>query len=189
MASKTKKKATKKAASTKASKKAGKKGGPGGGEAHTPIIITDGSAAFEFDENEFPATSATTHESKGLRLIRIVANRVHGSTGSTICHELATNERVRIKVTCDIDGSTSGNDFNASGGNFMDGSGSPSFDFDHNIYNEPFPPIEKGKRVGNKKATLKRMEIFRGSTRIHDCEVITAKGLRIRLRDRHLPHN
>lgn len=186
MASKTKKKA-----SRTASKKAAKKGGPGGGGvSHTPIIITDGSTSVEFDEHEYPQpSSGSTHQSKKLRLIRVVATRKHNN-GSLVCHELAADETVSVKFTCEIGGSTAGNDIVIRGGNFMDGSGSPSLTFDDQIYGKSLTPIEQGKRVGNDNAKLVRLEIFRGSTRVHDCEVITTDNIQIRARDRHLPkHN
>jgi len=185
MASKTKKKASKKIAGKKATKKPI--------VAHTPIIVTDGSASIEFDEREYPASSATTHQSKGLRFIRVVANKKHDNK-SLICHELALDEMILVKVTCQVGGSSDGKDFIIRGGNKMDGSGSPSFEFDHSVYNQAFPSIEKGKRVGNKKREITRLEIFRistsgGTTPIHDCEVVGRKNFQIRMRDRHLPHN
>jgi hypothetical protein len=189
MASKTKKKASKKITSKKAAKKGGLGGGP---VAHTPIIVTDGSASIEFDEKEYPKVSATTHQSKGLRLIRVVANKKHDNN-SLVCRELPAGEKILVKFTCKVGGSSDGKDFTIRGGNLMDGTGSPSFDFDHGVYNESFPQIERGKRMGKENREITRLEIFRvtadGNVRIHECEVVAKKNFQFRMRDRHLPHN
>lgn len=195
MASKTKKKASKettskKAAARNAPNRAAKKGGAGGGVSHTPIIITDGSASIEFDELEYPAVSATTHQSTGLRLSGVSANKKH-SNGSIVCHNLATGEKVSIVVTCVV-GGTNPKTFTINGGNFVDGTGSPSIAFDHTVFDEVFTPIDPGNRVrrGKGNRDITKLEIFRvsggGNTLVHDCDVIAKKNFRIKVRDPHV---
>ena len=184
---KTSKKAGAKKSAKKSLKKAAKKGGGGGQVSHPPIIITDGSASFEFEDPEYPQVSATTHQSTGLKLSQVRSNKQHDD-GTFICHTLANNERVLIVVTCKVGGTTDPKTINFRGGNFTNGSGSPSFDFDHGAFNETFTPIEPGnrRRVGKNSRDITRLEIFRGNTRIHDCTAITRQGFRIRVVDAHI---
>lgn len=170
----------------KTAKKAAKKGGGGGGVSHSPIIITDGSASIEFAEDEYPPVSATTHQSNQLRLTEIRSNKKHNN-GSRICHTLSDGETVEIVFTCKVGGADP-KTFIIRGGNFVNGSGSPSIAFDHATFDEPMPPMGSGVRVrrgkGNREIT--RLEISSGSTLVHDCDVIAKKNFRINVKDPHV---
>ena len=173
----------------KTAKKAAKKGGDGG-VSHSPIIITDGSASIEFAEDEYPQVSATTHQSNQLRLTEIRSNKKHNND-SRICHTLSDGETVEIVFTCKVGGADP-KTFIIRGGNFVNGSGSPSIAFDHATFDQPMPPMGSGMRVrrgkGNREITS--LEIFQvtgsGSTLVHDCDVIAKKNFRISVKDPHV---
>jgi len=173
----------------KTAKKAAKKGGGGGGVSHSPIIITDGSASIEFAEDEYPPVSATTHKSNQLRLTEIRSNKKHNN-GSRICHTLSDGETVEIVFTCKVGGADP-KTFTIRGGNFVNGSGSPSIAFDHATFDEPMPPMGSGLRVrrgkGNREITsLQIFQVGGGGTPVHDCDVIAKKNFRISVKDPHV---
>jgi len=199
MASKTKKTSKKagaqkfgKAVAKKSAKKAAKNGGgPDGEVTHPPIIITDGSASIEFEDDKYPLNgSTTTHQSKDLRLTEISSNQEHGN-GARVCRTLQDKETVLIVVTCQVGGTSDPRTIEIRGGNFIDGSASPSIKFDHKAFDETFKPIKKGnrRRVGKKNRNITSLEIFRVSDnkRVHDCDVVKKKkGFEITVNDDHL---
>ena len=177
----------------KTGKKAGKKGGGSGEVSHSPIIITDGSASIEFAKDEYKTLVGSSHKSTDLLLAEIRSNKKHAN-GLRICHTLSDGETVEIVVTCKVGGSDP-KTFTIRGGNFLDGSGSPSITFDHSVFNEPMTPMattpEPRVRLGKKNRDITKMEIFQvvggNNASVHVCDVVTTqKNFRINVKDPHV---
>lgn len=146
---------------------------------HTPIIITDGSAAIEFAEVQHYKHILGTNINRAddLKLSSVQTNLPHDD-GSLFCRRFSAGENCVIVAT------EQGNkNFTITGS--ADG---PEVDieFDHSVYKRGiFTPKGNGHRFGNMNSKLVRFQIFVDSAPVHDCELISREGIEYTINDPH----
>src|SRR2546423_1905930 len=156
----------------------------GNGEVdHTPIIITDGSAAIEFAEVQHyrRVIGTSIHRANDLRLAFVQPNMLHDD-GTAFCHTLSANEDCVIEV---MEQGNKGFTIHA----FPDGH-TVEIRFDHGVYKMSLttsPPKGNGHRFGNANRRIVGLRIFvNGNPNPdHDCELVSRPGIEYTILDPH----
>ena len=196
------------ASSKKGPTGAGKKGAvasqKGGGRArktpatapgdvtHSPIIITDGSASVEFDEEHYPLIGGV-HQSGGLHLENVEARQPVPQSGTNpqpthICHTFMGNALHKIVVLCRVGGNT---ETITIVGAKAGASRSPKIDFNHQEFMKDhahFPPKNTSSgRFVNANRRIISFRIIRVSTNteVHNCPLVAAGNVEFTINDLH----
>lgn len=150
---------------------------------HTPIIITGGSAAIEYDNTRYTRAGTTNRVNSNapLRIRSLAFVNVANPTRRHFCYMPRPGMRYVIQITCQR---TSQPDemITIRGG---PGLGPNEIEFSHSEFQEnaAFPPqTEHGRRQGNTQRRITGLTVTEippsgPSTTLHVCDLIPASGV------------
>lgn len=161
---------------------------------HTPIIITDGSAALEFTESSYmPDPDSNVNRAiDNLHLVDMVSDRPHTQGGNDfLCFAFQAGQQYEIEIKC-IGNPGGFNDFKVRGS--LDPQPVPEIEFDRGEYQlnaATFPPRnEHAQRFGSMGRHIRKLRIFRlvNNQRVleHDCPLVVPPGNGWTIHDEHV---
>ena len=167
---------------------------------HTPIIITDGSAAFEYTESSYiqDPESNVNVANDDLHLVNIISDRPHTPGGNDfMCFEFQAGHQYEIEVKC-VGGGGGFNNFLIRGS--RDPMPPPEVEFDRSEYRRDplvFPPRNPptGHRFGSLGRRVRKVRIFelqdghRIGDPVHDCSLVATAGNGWTIHDDHVTHD